>query len=749
MAALEAVWSFSKPRFNCLLMGLDKEHRDVSEELITKGIGVSSQSIESLTGCVEIITAAVRKVLQKEAKLGDSFVDLGLDSMSSMALHHALCGSLNLPASIFYEHPTVLDLATFMFHQCKEGKEGKEDLDFNDFNDFNDLEGLLEDAEARRSYRLGQARAAKDPARAVELCLEAQQGAQGPALLTALALEAQIRKTLSQRTESQTESEIESETELVKVLRKLYESSIEICGDEDGDTSVALGKLLLETSDLELLKTFEHRRKLFLRSVTWVEAASLGSEPTRAMDFLQARNTLQTLNLDDQNLSEMNLELLGDLNHLEVLKMRRAGLQGLPSSIGKLSCLREMYLTSNALSDLPQSFSSLRLQVLCLARNRFQELPAAIYAMSKWLLQLSLDEQDTSLHMEPLIIPKLSVLRARGCQAKLPDLQSKNERSNLNTVFWANNGLRDFSTSSDVFRSVRLLDLAHNMLESIQDLCASPLRHLRDLSLAGNRLRRIPEALATSFPALQQLWLHGNLLETLPESLGDLQSLAILELHHNKLIALPDSLQKLRKLNWFFAHGNALSDAQIIKTLKNLPRLKIVGLGSNELPLHGLEFSGFVAFGLAWNLGISQHVLSESLTTTELHWDPLDENELQELLILTFSAQGAPVAQGQAEVTALREQLSVDALYVCDPANAWFLQDPSKSWQGLRYFEEKISKITRRYRRVFAWGGSMGGSAALLFSHLVDRVHAFSPQVDLVPRINVIAVQHTHLIVFN
>lgn len=25
----------------------------------------------------------------------------------------------------------------------------------------------------------------------------------------------------------------------------------------------------------------------------------------------------------------------------------------------------------------------------------------------------------------------------------------------------------------------------------------------------------------------------------------------------------------------------------------------------------------------------------------------------------------------------------VDALYVCDPANAWFLQDPTFQWKGL------------------------------------------------------------------
>ena len=80
-----------------------------------------------------------------------------------------------------------------------------------------------------------------------------------------------------------------------------------------------------------------------------------------------------------------------------------------------------------------------------------------------------------------------------------------------------------------------------------------------------------------------------------------------------------------------------------------------------------------------------QELLTEALTTTEIHWDLMAE-KVQEILVITFSAQGAPVAQGQAEVRALRDAfLKVDALYVCDPANAWFLQDPTLQWRGLEH----------------------------------------------------------------
>jgi len=108
------------------------------------------------------------------------------------------------------------------------------------------------------------------------------------------------------------------------------------------------------------------------------------------------------------------------------------------------------------------------------------------------------------------------------------------------------------------------------------------------------------------------------------------------------------------------------------------------------------------------------------------------EEDVQDTLVVTFSAQGGPVAQGQAEVRALRDaSLKVDALYVCDPANAWYLQDPDFGWNGLAYYDDKIRSITQRYKHVFMWGGSMGGSAALLFACLADCVHAFSPQANL------------------
>lgn len=282
--------------------------------------------------------------------------------------------------------------------------------------------------------------------------------------------------------------------------------------------------------------------------------------------------------------------------------------------------------------------------------------------------------------------------------------------------------------------SLRLLDLAHNSIAELGEELFT-IVNLRDLSLAGNRITALPVSIGR-MRCLQQLWLHGNMLTELPEEVCELDNLAILELHHNRLVTLPEGIGRLHKLNWLFAHGNQLSDGiGLIHRLAKLPRLKICGMGANRLDLAGLDMRGVRAsFGLAWNQGLlpEEGVLSEALTTCDLWWDPLVAGKVQDVLVVTFSAQGAPVAQGQAEVRALRDSLlPVDSLYVCDPANAWYLQDPRFDWKGLEYFDRKIREITQRYRRVFMWGGSMGGSAALLFANLAHCVHAFSPQTDL------------------
>ncbi|CAK0839405.1 unnamed protein product [Prorocentrum cordatum] len=701
LLALEAAFAkFSPPRFGTLFVGVNGQHPRWVQLIASGETSATMATTETLPGCIELVLGTIKTVLGKDVKLGSSFGEVGVDSMSSMSLRSALVsatGGLELPSTVFYDLPSVLELAKFIHGEAAPGAGGKAGggsapVDAGAqgpaaaYHPDAALEALLEDAEARRSYHLGLAREALrcgDAAAAHERCLCAMDGASGPALVSALALDA----VALERTGAASAAG--------EALARSLEAQQAAAGPLHVDTAAAVVQLCLwcdrhgqsDSRARELRRRLGEARRAFFRGICWPATAWwTPAEPEASFAQVLSSTSLRRLSFDGQGLADQDLGALGVASSLEVLRLRRNGLRQLPAVLGRLVQLRELWLTSNLLHDLPAELTACsRLQVLALEANCFARLPTVVSSFRR-LLQLGFDEQRCEVGgvgQCRLQAQVLSVLRARGCAAEFPDLYLPGGGGpNLNTVFWANNALAAVPAVLGHFASsLRLLDLAHNRIAALGEELFGSLSSLRDLSLAGNRLTSLPAAVGT-MRALQQLWLHGNALEELPEELGSLGSLAILELHHNRLISLPiAAVSRLHKLNWLFAHGNQLTDgAGLLAALGRLPRLKICGLGANRLELGGLDLGSFrSSFGLGWNPGLvpGGGVLTEALTTCDLSWDRLDECALQDVLVVTFSAQGAPIAQGQAEVRALRDALlPVDALYVCDPANAWYLQDP-------------------------------------------------------------------------
>ena len=115
-----------------------------------------------MQGCIELVQAAVRKILRREAQVGDSFVEIGLDSVSSMSLHSVVCESAGstLPTSIFYDHPTILSVARLIHKQAKIVCSGSQELGSEAMDDIDVDTSLLGSVEARQSYHLSLAREA-------------------------------------------------------------------------------------------------------------------------------------------------------------------------------------------------------------------------------------------------------------------------------------------------------------------------------------------------------------------------------------------------------------------------------------------------------------------------------------------------------------------------------------------------------------------------------------------------------------
>ena len=145
-----------------------------------------------------------------------------------------------------------------------------------------------------------------------------------------------------------------------------------------------------------------------------------------------------------------------------------------------------------------------------------------------------------------------------------------------------------------------------------------------------------------------------------------------------------------------------------------------------------------VRLGLGWNRGAPppplRGLLTDRFATIDHLFDPACSGGTRsDVLLVAFSAQGPGIQQWQAAAVAPLRALgtSLDALYLADPSNSYYLQDPGCGWGGIAHFSELIRRHAQHYERVLMVGSSMGGCAALMHAHHAHEVLAFGPRVDL------------------
>ena len=105
-------------------------------------------------------------------------------------------------------------------------------------------------------------------------------------------------------------------------------------------------------------------------------------------------------------------------------------------------------------------------------------------------------------------------------------------------------------------------------------------------------------------------------------------------------------------------------------------------------------------------------------------------------LVVAFSSLGNGIVRHEfgGSLAKLNNQMgeSFDVLFVADPAQSWYQKDDRGGFGGFVQYEHRIKTASKAYKHISLIGDSMGGSGALLFSHLAtESVVAFSPQVDL------------------
>ena len=169
-----------------------------------------------------------------------------------------------------------------------------------------------------------------------------------------------------------------------------------------------------------------------------------------------------------------------------------------------------------------------------------------------------------------------------------------------------------------------------------------------------------------------------------------------------------------------------------------MPRLSNLALGANRFDLSEAFRIRGARVGLGWNARAEaapeseRAALEDSFATADHRFEPASRGRRGDVLMVAFAGQGIGNLQWAAPCAAARAAgLALDALYLADPANAYYEQSPDGRWRGRQHFGEIIARHAEGYDRVLVVGSSMGGTAALAHAGCGHRVLAFGPRVDL------------------
>ncbi len=172
------------------------------------------------------------------------------------------------------------------------------------------------------------------------------------------------------------------------------------------------------------------------------------------------------------------------------------------------------------------------------------------------------------------------------------------ERTEVESLVLADNGLSSVSDRIGRLRRLRMLDLGHNQLTCVPDALAdldgltdflylhdnrltslpaslSRMTKLRYLNVSENEFDALPECIC-AMGSLIELRATDNRLASLPDSIGQLTRLRELHLRNNQLTLLPESMATLTELRQIDVRGNPLM--KLPTALAGLPRLEKLDL---------------------------------------------------------------------------------------------------------------------------------------------------------------------------
>lgn len=217
-----------------------------------------------------------------------------------------------------------------------------------------------------------------------------------------------------------------------------------------------------------------------------------------------------------------------------------SGLTSVPEEVFLFPNLREIDISHNSISVLPDKFKELKhLKELHLANNNLTEVGSEITSCIN-----------------------LEVLQLR------------------------NNPLK--TVSKEIGGMINLKEL---WIENVDKDCNLPpeiwnLKSLQKLRLMSANLSFIPSGIS-HYSALEEICLSGNSITSLPEEIFQLKNLTYLNMGNNKLATVSPLINNLENLDYFGIYGNPIS--QLPNEIYGLKKLSFLSCWDTNLPDSEIE----------------------------------------------------------------------------------------------------------------------------------------------------------------
>ncbi|XP_068599518.1 podocan [Brachionichthys hirsutus] len=346
--------------------------------------------------------------------------------------------------------------------------------------------------------------------------------------------------------------------------------------------------------------------------------------PAGAFDNLQ---NLRELYLQNNHLSNegMDNETFSQLNSLEYLDLSNNNLSVVPTGLPRNLLL--LHLEKNSIRSIPgDALSSVRnLEYLLLHNNMLRSRsihPAAFQGLKKLH---TLHIYNNLLERVPRGLPRraktLMILHNLISEIGRNDLAHLFTLTELNLSY---NKLTSPRVHHEAFRKLRMLETLDLSGNGLHLLPMGLPRSLRVLEIKNNQLNSIPDGALSGMGNLQKIILSNNQLKLNSIYQGawmELSALATLDLSDNQLSHVPSDLPE--SLEYLYLQSNRISSVPA-SAFEGTPDIKGIYLRFNRLSVHSVDESSFAHLS-------SLQVLDISAGNTEgKHEEGLDGDKMME-----------------------------------------------------------------------------------------------------------------------